>query len=66
MIRHLLVKPASYSLGKVAYANDFDRIDWFKNSTSFEEFDAYKGDYSYRVVFDNVKKHYVIASKYRI
>lgn len=66
MIRHLLIKSAGYSLGKVAYANDFDRIEWFKNSTSFEEFDAYKDDFGYRVVFDNVKNHYVIARKYRI
>ena len=66
MIRHLLVKFFGYRLGKVVYANDFDRIEWFKNSTSFVEFNAYKGNFGYRVIFDNVKNSYVIARKYRI
>lgn len=66
MIRHLLVKLFGYRVGKVVYANDFDRIEWFKNSTSFGEFDASKGKFGYRVIFNSEKNSYLIAKKYRL
>lgn len=66
MIKNLLARFFGYRLGQVVYANDFDRIEWFKNSASFEEFDAYKGNFGYRVIFNSEKNSYLIAKKYRL
>lgn len=66
MIRNLLVKFFGYRLGQVVYANDFDSIEWFKNSSSFKAFDAIKGKFGYWVIFNSDLNRYVIARKYKI